>query len=190
VGLHDVAKSFAVAFVILAIAGMIGRLIQGGFDQVTATGMVVQMLQVLLTNKFVLITVTTLTVATMFSGALSKINGPEEFGAYLLCIFLFTLGLPADLWMVLKQAPLFFVFCGIIAMVNLVFTLGIGKLLRLNLEELLVVVNANLGGAPSASAMAISAGWPKLVLPGLLVGIWGYVIGTPLGILVVELLNR
>lgn len=65
-----------------------------------------------------------------------------------------------------------------------------GKLLRFNLEELLLAVNANLGGAPTAAAMAVSAGWPRLVLPGILVGIWGYVIATPIGVLVVEFLKR
>ena len=50
------------------------------------------------------------------------------------------------------------------------------------LEELVIAINANLGGPPSAAAMAISAGWPRLVL----IGIWGYVIGTPVGILIVE----
>ncbi|MFP6896412.1 MAG: DUF819 family protein [Roseibacillus sp.] len=54
------------------------------------------------------------------------------------------------------------------------------------LEELVIAINANLGGPPSAAAMAISAGWPRLVLPGILIGIWGYVIGTPVGILIVE----
>jgi uncharacterized membrane protein len=38
--------------------------------------------------------------------------------------------------------------------------------------------------------MAVSAGWPRLVLPGILVGIWGYVIATPIGVLVVEWLKR
>lgn len=190
IGLLDVAKSFAIAFAVLAGAEMLGHTVQWIFDHISSHAMVVQMLQVLCTNKFVLLTLIMLVIATVFSGPLSKINGPEEFGAYLLCIFLFTLGLPADLWTVITQAPLFFVFCGIIAIVNLAFTLAAGKLLRLNLEELLLVVNANLGGAPSASAMAISAGWTRLVLPGLLVGIWGYVIGTPIGIMVVEILQR
>ena len=78
----------------------------------------------------------------------------------------------------------------LITVVNLVFTLATGKLLRLNLEELLLSLNANLGGAPSAAAIAISAGWPRLVPPGILVGIWGYLIGTPVGIMVVEWLKR
>ncbi len=72
---------------------------------------------------------------------------------------------------------------------NLILTLGLGKLLGLNLEELLLSVNATLGGAPSAAAMAIAKGWDRLVLPGILVGIWGYAIGTFLGILVGEALR-
>src|SRR5690606_29894257 len=108
----------------------------------------------------------------------------------LLYLFLFVIGLPADLKAVLVQAPLFFVFCAIIALVNLGFTLAVGKLLRLPLEELLISVNAALGGAPSAAAMAISCGWSRLVLPALLLGIWGYVIGTPSGIMIIEFLRR
>jgi uncharacterized membrane protein len=73
---------------------------------------------------------------------------------------------------------------------NLVFTLVIGRIFKMNLEELLLSVNATLGGAPSAAAMAISRGWSDLVLPGLLAGIWGYVIGTFIGIMVAETLLR
>jgi len=190
IALLDVARAFAFAFAVLALAGLLGRLTRAAFGDVSGRGAGLQMLQVLCTNKFVLITTVTLTAATLFARPLAKVNGPEEFGAYLLAVFLFTLGLPADLVSVLTQAPMFFVFCAIIAVVNLAFTLAVGKLLRLNLEELLLVVNANLGGAPSAAAMAIGAGWPRLVLPALLVGIWGYVIGTPIGVMVVELLKR
>lgn len=190
IGLLDVAKSFAFAFAVVAVAGLLGKAMPLLFPDTGTPGIEVRMLHTLATNKFVLLTLVTLLAATVFAKPLAKINGPEEFGAYLLLIFLFTLGLPADLVSVLTQAPLFFVFCGIIALVNLSFTLVAGKVLRMNLEELLLAVNANLGGAPSAAAMAISAGWPKLVLPGILVGIWGYVVGTPLGIMVVEWLNR
>ncbi|MSU33592.1 MAG: DUF819 family protein [Pedosphaera sp.] len=188
IALIDVAKSFA--FVAVALAGVAGRLTKSAFGDVTHGGMGLQTIAVLCTNKFVLLTLVALAMATVFSRPLKEVNGPEEFGSYLLSLFLFTLGLPADLVTVLTQAPFFFVFCGIIAAVNLAFTLSVGKLLRLNLEELLLAVNANLGGAPSAAAMAIGAGWSRLVLPGILVGIWGYVIGTPIGVLVVELLRR
>jgi uncharacterized membrane protein len=190
ISLLDVAKCFGFAFVALAFAEGAGHLINSVFGNTDDSSMPVQMLQILFTNKFVMITTVSLVLATWFAPQLKKVNGPEEFGAYLLMIFLFTLGLPADLISVITQAPLFFVFCGIIAGTNLLFTLVAGKLFKLNLEEIIVAVNANLGGAPTAAAVAISAGWPRLVLPGILVGIWGYVIGTPIGVLVSEFLTR
>ena len=190
IGLLDLALSLAFGLLVVALAGVgtdwVGRV----FGDVSQSHLTVQMLQILCTNKFVMITIVSVIFATLGAGTMEKINGPEELGAYLLMVFLFTLGLPADLVSVLTQAPLFFVFCGIIAVVNLLFTLGVGKLLRLSLEEMIVAVNANLGGAPTAAAVAISAGWPRLILPGLLVGIWGYVVGTPIGIILVELLKR
>ena len=190
IGLLDLAKALAFAFVVVALASLFGRLLESAFPAASDAGLLHQTLRTLVTNKFVLLTTTSLVLATLLHKPLQHVNGPEEIGSYLLYLFLFVIGLPADLKAVLLQAPLFFVFCAIIALVNLVFTLAAGKLLRLPLEELLVAVNANLGGAPSAAAMAISAGWPRLVLPGLLAGIWGYVIGTPLGVMMVELLTR
>jgi uncharacterized membrane protein len=109
---------------------------------------------------------------------------------YLLYLFFFVIGLKADLAEVITKFPALFGFCAVIAVTNLVFTLVIGRIFKMNLEELLLSVNATLGGAPSAAAMAISRGWSDLVLPGLLAGIWGYVIGTFIGIMVAETLLR
>jgi uncharacterized membrane protein len=109
---------------------------------------------------------------------------------YLLYLFFFVIGLKADLVAVVRNVPVLFAFCLVMAVTNLVFTLAVGKLLRLNLEELVLSVNATLGGAPSAAAMAISRGWSNLILPGLLAGIWGYVIGTFVAIVVAETLIK
>jgi uncharacterized membrane protein len=143
----------------------------------------------ILGNVFVWITVISLAVATAFPRQLEKIRGANELGGYLLYVYLFSIGLPANLIVVLQEVPDMFLFCAIIAIINLVVTLSVGKLLRLNLEDLLICVNATLGGPPSAVAMAISKGWPKLVLPAMLVGIWGYVIGTALGVAIARLLQ-
>lgn len=189
ISLGDIAWAFAFAFIVMGLASALGTGIGLAFgDEPLAGGR--QILHVLLTNRFVLITSVTLTLATVFAGPLASVQGAEELGTYLLLLFLFTLGLPADLMGVVGRAPLLFVFCGIIALVNLTFTLIAGRIFRLPLEELLMAVNANLGGAPSAAALAISAGWPRLVLPGVLVGIWGYAIGTPIGVLVVEWMQK
>jgi len=109
---------------------------------------------------------------------------------FLLYLFFTVIGLRADFVEVVNNIPVLFAFCLVMAVVNLAFTLGVGKLLRLNLEELLLSSNATLGGPPSAMAMAISRGWSNLVVPGLLAGLWGYVIGTFVGIVVTEAVRR
>jgi len=190
IGLLDLGKALAVAFAAVAAAKLLENGARAAFGDVTGRPLVLQMLQILCTNKFVLLTGLSLVIASVFHKPMAAINGPEEVGTLMLYLFLFCIGLPADLKAVLMQAPIFFVFCAIIAVINLAVTLALGKLFRANLEDLLLAVNATLGGAPSAAAMAISAGWPRLVLPGILVGIWGYVVGTPIGVMVFELLRR
>lgn len=144
----------------------------------------------LVANPFVLITLLTVAVTTLGHRWTESIRGGDELGMFLLYLFFFVLGVRADLIAVVRNVPVLFAFCLVMAVANLAVTLALGRLLRLNLEDLLLAVNATLGGAPSAAAMAISRGWSALVLPGLLVGLWGYVIGTPLGIAVVEVLRR
>jgi uncharacterized membrane protein len=176
VGLLDIAKALAIAITIAAVSQKISGLVTARIEHPLAAAV--------LGNPFVLITFLSVVVATVFHRQMEDMGGPEELGAYLLYIFFFVIGLPADLLTVVRNVPLLFAFCVVMAVVNLVITLILGKLFRLDLEELLVCVNATLGGAPSAAAMAIAKGWPRLVLPGLLVGIWGYAIGTLLGVLV------
>ena len=76
----------------------------------------------------------------------------------------------------------------IIAGINILWTLGIGKVFKLPIEELTVSSNANLGGPSSAAAMAVAKGYNDLIIPASLVGLYGYMIGTPLGLIIVDLL--
>ena len=142
----------------------------------------------LLTNKYVLITAVSLFVATAFHKHLTHLHVYEEVGRYLLFIFLFSIGLPADLMAVLRDSPLLFVLCTIMSLGNVVATMILVKVFRLSLEDCLISINATVGGPATAAAMAISRGWPRLVLPGLLAGLWGYCIGTPLGMMVYAIL--
>jgi len=182
ISLLDIAQALAVAFVIAGAATLIAKALEARIAS--------PILKSIFTNKYVFITLLTVLGTTLFHRHTEKIQGPEELGMYLLYLFVFVIGLHASLLEVLKNMLPLFGFCAVIAVVNLAFTLVVGRIFKLNLEELLLSVNATLGGAPSAAAMAISRGWSNLVLPSLLAGIWGYVIGTFLGILVAESLRR
>ena len=56
-------------------------------------------------------------------------------------------------------------------------------------EDIILASNANIGGPTTAAGMAISQGWYRLVGPCMLVGTFGYVIGTYLGIIVGSMLG-
>ena len=176
ISLLDIAKAMAIAMAIAAGSAKISELVR-------ATG-APDLVKGILGNQFLIITAVCLVVSTVFHDQLEKINGAEEIGTYLIYIFFFTIGIPANLILILTKAPVLFLFCVVIAGVNLLVTFGLGKLFRMKLEDLSIAVNANLGGPPSAAALAIAKGWKDLVLPGLLVGLWGYVVGTWLGVAV------
>ena len=105
-------------------------------------------------------------------------------GTFLIYIFFFVIGVPASVPMIIRNSPLLLVFAAIVVIVNMSFSLIGGKLLKFNLEEIILCSNANIGGPTTAAAMAVSKGWTKLVGPIILVGIFGYVIGTYAGLLV------
>ena len=59
----------------------------------------------------------------------------------------------------------------------------------IDLEDIILASNANIGGPTTAAGMAISLGWTRLVGPCMLVGTFGYVIGTWLGIIIGSILG-
>ena len=75
-----------------------------------------------------------------------------------------------------------FLFTLIVVAVHGVVVFGGGKLLRLDIGTVSVASQAAVGGPSSALAVAISREWRHLVLPGVVVGLFGYAVGTFLGL--------
>jgi uncharacterized membrane protein len=96
-------------------------------------------------------------------------------------MFFVVIGIPASIGTVITKAPILLIFCLVIAIINIIFTLAIGRLFKFSVEECVLASNANLGGPSTAAGMAIAKGWQKLIVPTILVGIWGYIIGNYLG---------
>lgn len=66
--------------------------------------------------------------------------------------------------------------------VHLAFIFGIGRIFKLKIPDLAIASNANIGNAATASALAVSKGWTRLIVPALLVGCLGNAIGTLLAL--------
>jgi len=83
---------------------------------------------------------------------------------------------------VVETAPMVFVFSVVQVALHFGVLVGGGRALGLPLRKLLLASNANVGGPTSAAAMAGAKNWHDLVLPSLLVGIFGYATATFVGL--------
>ena len=181
ISLKDIALDFAYAAAVVYAAKLIAALIGG---LIPDTGVVFHILHTFFGSEYVWITTVSMAVATWGEKQVAKLSGAQEIGTYLIYLFLFVIGVPASISKILTETPLLLAFTGIMVVVNMVFCFVGGKLLRFDLEDIILASNANIGGPTTAAGMAISQGWSALVGPVMLVGTFGYVIGTHLGILV------
>jgi len=83
---------------------------------------------------------------------------------------------------VIKVGPILFVFAAIILAVHLAFLLTAGKIFKLDLAEIVIASNANMGGPTTAAAMAVARKWQPLVIPAILCGTLGYAVATFIGV--------
>ena len=186
ISLKDIALNFAYAAAVVFAAKLISTFVGG---LIPDTGVVLHMLHTFFGSEYVWITTVSMACATFGEKQVAKLSGSQEIGTYLIYLFLFVIGVPASISKILTETPLLLAFTGIMVIVNMLFCFVGGKLLHFDLEDIILASNANIGGPTTAAGMAISQGWSALVGPVMLVGTFGYVIGTYLGILVGGLLG-
>ncbi|GGH97440.1 DUF819 domain-containing protein [Mammaliicoccus vitulinus] len=178
ISLKDIAYSFAIAFSLVAISFKISETVN---SVVPKSNPFMEILVSIIGDQFLLLTTLTLIIVAIFSRFFEKLNASDELGTFLIYIFFVVIGVPASIPIIIKTAPLLFIFVAIILIFNLGITLSFGKLFKFNIEEMLLASNANAGGPTTAAALAISKGWHSLVGPILIIGTLGYVIGNYVG---------
>jgi uncharacterized membrane protein len=181
ISILDIAACMAVTFIIVAISTKLSEYIEAS----SLPGFI----RAIFGQKYLLITTITVLGATFFPKFFSSIKGSREIGTFFIHIFFVVIGVPASFSMILDRSPMLFAYAATIIIVNMLVTLGLGKLFKFDLKELMVSCNATVGGPTTAAAMAIAKGWNALVIPALLVGIWGYVIGNYAAIIMANYLG-
>lgn len=186
ISLKDIAIDLAYAVIVVTIS----KLIAAGLAGVIPKGnWFLDMCNTFFSSQYVWITVISMVYATFFAKKAAAMHGAQEVGTYFIYLFFFVIGVPASIMEILRNAPLLFVFCFLMVVVNMAFCFIGGRLFHFDLEDIILASNANIGGPTTAAGMAISQGWTRLVGPSMLVGTFGYVIGTYLGIIVGSLLG-
>ncbi len=116
-------------------------------------------------------------------------RGALPRGTLALNFFLFQTGFLSCISVFAWVGVVVFYFTLVVVGVHGVVVYGGGRLLRWDLGSLSVASQAAVGGPSSALAVAVSREWKGLVLPGIIVGLLGYALGTYLGFGVAYLLR-
>ncbi|WP_394582525.1 DUF819 family protein [Cytobacillus firmus] len=181
ISLKDIALSAGTAFLLVIIAFKIAEFLDKAIPSGDEVSFFINLVNGLFGDKYLMLTTLTFLALAMFPRYFESINGSQEIGTFLIYLFFVVIGIPASIPLIIENAPLLLVFVFIIVVVNLAVSLTAGKLLKYDLEEILLASNANVGGPTTAAAMAIAKGWKDLIGPILVVGTLGYIIGNYVG---------
>ena len=125
---------------------------------------------------------TTLALILGHSRFYREAPGAMQLGSIGLHFFFVLIGIMSRFSEIAAVGSEVFFFTLIVVAIHGVFVFGVGRLLRLDIGTVAVASQAAVGGPSSALAVAISREWRHLVLPGVVMGLFGYAVGTYLGL--------
>lgn len=140
-------------------------------------------------SGILILTLLTVFTATLFPRFFNTLRGNAALATFFMQLFFVVIGASSHVPTVLKFGPILFIFTAVILSVHLLFILLFGRILHLDLREIVIASNANLGGPTTAAAMAAAKNWYHLVLPAILSGTFGYAIANFAGAIVANLLH-
>ncbi|WP_321281626.1 DUF819 family protein [Marinifilum fragile] len=133
--------------------------------------------------SILIITVFAVLAANLFPKQLQPLeNTAFSVGLWMMYVFLAVIGAATNIQQIFSIGPAVLAFYLTIMIFHFVFLLALAKLFKLDVYEVVISSAANIMGPSVAAPMAASMGQKKLVTPGILVGILGYVIGTFIGV--------
>ncbi len=135
------------------------------------------------------ITILTIVVANTFPRLLDRLNGEFELGMLFMYLFFAVVGAGTNAIAFLDSALILFVYGMLIILIHLVLVLSAARFMKVDLAEAVVASGAALVGPAPTAAIAISHGWRELITPGIMCGIFGYVIANFIGVSVSHFLS-
>lgn len=169
--LTHISGALALSFIICALAQSMAQWLQ------------------LTQYSILFITVLTIAVANAFPGKMAGLKGDFELGMLLMYLFFVAVGAGTDAISFIASAFHLFVYGMLIIIIHLVLVLFAARVMKVDLAEAIVASSAALVGPAVTAAIATSKGWKHLVTPGIMCGVFGYVIGTFIGVTVTAMLG-
>jgi uncharacterized membrane protein len=180
-GKNQNEKSYPITIERIALSMLVAALIAGVGSLMSPA------IQYLFSSKMsmniLIITILSVLIANILPKKLKKLEDTAfAIGLWMMYIFLAAIGASTNLSDMLQVGPAVLGFYLIILFFHLIFMISLAKLFKLDVYEIIIASAANIMGPSVAAPMAASLGQKKLITPGILVGILGYVIGTFIGV--------
>lgn len=167
-------ERIAISVLIAALVAGAGSLLSDLIQEVYATRMSMSIL---------MITLLAVLIANLFPKRLKKLEDTAfAIGLWMMYVFLAAIGASTNLADMLHVGPAVLGFYLIIMFFHFIFLVSLSQLFKFDVYEVIISSAANIMGPSVAAPMAASLGQKKLITPGILVGILGYVIGTFIGV--------
>jgi len=109
-------------------------------------------------------------------------RGAFQLGNLALHFFFVVIGIFSQIAEIIEVGLSVFFFVALVVLIHGIVVYGLGRLLKLDVATLSVASQAAVGGPSSALAVAVSREWRALLLPGVIVGLLGYAVGTYAGL--------
>lgn len=169
--LDHIAAAIAVSFTICAVSNYICQ----RYD--------------LATYNLLVVTTITVILANLAPRQLGRLEGDFSLGMLCMYVFFAMIGAGTDALGFLKSAPILFVYCSYILAVHFVVLIVAGRLLKLDLAELVIGSAAAIVGSAAGAAIASAKGWRTLVTAAITVGMLGYAVANFIGIAIYKWLS-
>ena len=176
ISLKDIAQAMALTFAIVGVSTVFTR-------AVTTMGLGFTMQQIF-GNVFIVLTVLTTILATALPKYVGKIQGSDELGTILMMMWFVTIGSTANLAQIVQIGGLVFAAYSIVFVVSCVLVFSIGRRFKMELENMMCCITAAIGGPGTVAALCAAMGWRKWIVPGILMAMFGVIIGNFVGIAV------
>ncbi len=176
ISMKDMAYTLTASFMIIGVSQLITNFL--------STLNLPNFVNLIFANQFMILTIITVALATIFPNFFGNLKGGMELGNIGFLMWFTVIGMFADLRTVLENGILVVFMMITVFLINMAFSIIGSKICKGTWEEAVMASMATIGGPSTCASIGASFGWSDAIIPGMLVGLWGYIIGNYCGVLV------
>jgi uncharacterized membrane protein len=129
-----------------------------------------------------ILSITTLSIAASFIRPIRRIKLTHQFGQYFILVFCLVIGSTADIMKLYAAAPMVIGYVAVTVFGSLILHVALCAIFRVDTDTMIITSVAGIFSPPFVPMVASALKNRDVILPGVVTGIIGWVVGTYLGI--------